>query len=133
MKKLFLALSLCLGLIPMTGCYADDGLYVNAPVAYTTGAVEFCDDWGCRMIDAPYYYEGDEVVYWDAHFGCWIGPRGYWVGGLWHHGWIGGYHGYYSAPLYHHFHYSDRGWRAGSGWHGYHSGGGHFGGHGGHR
>lgn len=125
MKKLLLALALCLGLVPMTGCYAEEGVYVEAPSAYEVGTVEFCDDWGCRYITAPYYYYDGEVVYYDAHFGCWIGPRGYWVGGIWHRGWVGGYHGWYGAHHYHYFHEHTGGWRGGGGWHGYHGGGGH--------
>jgi hypothetical protein len=133
MKKLLFALVLCLGLIPVTGCYADEGVYVEAPPATAqVGTVEFCDDYGCRMVTAPYYYYGDELVYWDAHFGCWIGPHGYWMGGGWHAGWVGGYHGYYGAHFYHRTFSHPSGWRAGSGYHGYgHPG--HFGGHGGHR
>lgn len=119
MKKLVLALALCLGLVS-TGC-AETEVYGPPPGVYQTGSVEFCDDWGCRMVNAPYYYVDGEVVYWDAAFGYWIGPHGYWVGGVWHHGFWPGYHGYYHAGFYHHFHYSDRGWKAGSGYHGYHS------------
>lgn len=116
MKKLVLALVMCLGL---AGC-AEDSYYYAPPATYQSGYVEFCDDWGCRYVNAPYYMVDGEVIYWDVHFGCWIGPRGYWGGGVWHHGFWPGYHGVYHPGTYHHFHYSDRGWKAGSGYHGYH-------------
>jgi len=122
MKKWLIVLISCLAL---AGCVDEDYVYAEAPVAVASGSVEFCDDWGCRMVDAPYYYVDGEVVYWDAHFGVWIGPRGYWMGGVWHHGWVGGYHGFYHAGYYHNFHGHPYGWRAGSGYHGY----GHRGGH----
>lgn len=112
MKKLFFTLALCLGL---TGC-VEERVY-SPPGMYVTGTVEFCDDYGCRWVTAPYYYDGDDLIYWDAHFGVWIGPYGYWHGGYWHRGWHPGYHGWYHQGWYH---YSDRGWRAGSGYHGYH-------------
>jgi len=123
MKKLFLALALCLGLVPMIGCYADEGMYIEVPIAYTTGTVEFCDDWGCRYLTAPYYYMDGEVVYWDAHFGCWIGPRGWWRSGIWYRGWVEGYHGWYGERYYHYSYSHPGGWRAGSGYHGYRGGG----------
>jgi hypothetical protein len=116
MKNLVLVLVACLGL---AGCVAEEGMYVEAPVAVASGSVEFCDDWGCRMIDAPYYYDDGDVIYWDAHFGVWIGPHGYWHGGIWHRGWVDGYHGWYGVHHYHYFHEHTGGWRFGSGWHGY--------------
>jgi len=118
MKKLLLAVVLCLGL---TGC-AEGYYYYDPPGVYQVGTVEFCDDWGCRMVAAPYYYVGGEVVYFDAHFGCWIGPNGYWVSGRWYRGTYPGYHGWYHAGWYHHFHYNEGGWKMGSGYHGYHRG-----------
>lgn len=93
MKKLFLALALCFGL---TSCYAE----VYDPTVYR-GNVEFCDDYGCRWVYAPYYYYDGAVVYWDAHFGCWIGPHGYWTGGVYYHGYYPGYHGVYHQGYYH--------------------------------
>lgn len=124
MKKLFLALALCLGMIPMTGCYAEEEVYAAPPPSvYTVGTVEFCDDYGCRWVTAPYYYVGDEVVYYDAYYGAWIGPRGWFVGGVWHRGWIPGYHTVYHGGYYHGWH---GGWHGGGGYHGgYHGGGGH--------
>ncbi len=101
MKKLFLALALCLGL---TSC-VEERVYGPPPGMYVTGTVEFCDDYGCRWVTAPYYYEGDEIIYWDAHFGVWIGPHGYWHGGYWHGGYYPGYHGWYH---YGHYHYAPR-------------------------
>ena len=128
MKKLVAVLLMCLSVIMVTGC-AESVVYADPPATYVTGTVEFCDDWGCRYVTAPYYYVNGEVVYYDYHFGCWIGPRGYLYGGVWRPGWIPGYHGWYGAGHYHYFHSHPGGWKAGSGWHGYHGGGGH----GGHR
>lgn len=122
MKKLVLALALCFGL---TSCVEER---VYDPTIYH-GEVEFCDDLGCRMVDAPYYYVDDEVIYWDAHFGYWIGPHGYWVGGVYRPGFWAGYHGWYHGGWYH------RAWHGswhGGGVHYYHShpgGGGHYGRH----
>lgn len=98
--KYLLILLVCLG---MTGCLAD--VYVGAPVArsYPTGTVEFCDDYGCRMVTAPYYYLNGELVYWDVHFGCWIGSHGYHRNGVWYHGPVPGYHTWYHPEAYHHF------------------------------
>lgn len=95
MKKLFLALALCVGL---TGCVVEGSVY-DSTIYH--GSVEFCDDYGCRWVDAPYYYYGDEVVYWDSHFGCWIGPSGYWLGGIYYRGAYPGYHGWYHYGRYH--------------------------------
>jgi hypothetical protein len=107
-----------------TGC-EEEGYYDQPPAiassAYSSGPVEFCDDMGCRMVDAPYYYSNGNVIYWDVGFNCWIGPRGYWRGG-WHRGFVPGYHGVYRPEHYHSFH--------GNG--GFHGGGFHGGGHAGH-
>lgn len=121
MKSLLLALVACVGL---AGC-VEEGYYSDPPVAPAYGAVEFCDDFGCRMINAPYYYVGGDLVYWDAHFGVWIGPHSYWREGRWYGGSVYGYHGYYHGGFYH----ARGGW--GGGYHGgYHGGGGfHGGGH----
>ena len=117
MKKFLLGLILCLGL---TGCYVEG--YDYAPGAYSTGSVEFCDDYGCRFVTAPYYYDSAGVLfYWDAHFGCWIGPHGYWRGGAFYHGFYPGYHGWYHGGWYHVPHYYGGGH--------YHYNGGHYGGH----
>jgi hypothetical protein len=117
MKKLLFALAICLGLSTV-GCVVA---YTDPPV-YQTGTVEFCDLYGCRYVNAPYYYDSDgAVVYWDAHFGYWIGPNGYLAGGVWHRGFWPGYHSWYHAGFYHGFHG------------GFHGGGYHGGFHGGHR
>lgn len=118
MKKLLLGL--CASIALSTGCavYSDGPDY---PVATTSGPVEFCDDYGCRWVNAPYYYDG-AVVYWDAHFGCWIGPHGYWHGGVWYHGFHPGYHVPYGDHLYHRPYSHSQGWGAGSGYHSYHRG-----------
>src|SRR5579864_743242 len=112
MKRWLLILVSCLALVG-TGC-AEEFVYSDPPIAVASGPVEFCDDWGCRMVNAPYYYVDGEVVYWDASFGVWIGPRGYWTGGIWHRGWVVGYHEHYHVGFYHNFHGYPGGWRAGS-------------------
>lgn len=115
MKNLLLALVACIGL---SGCVVEPA-YAD-PVVYRTGTVEFCDDYGCRYVTGQYYYDGGAVIYWDPVFGCWIGPHGYWRGGIFYRGFVGGYHTYYHGGWYH-------GW-GGSHYY-YHGGGGHWGGH----
>jgi hypothetical protein len=134
MRKWLLILVSCLALTAV-GC-AEDFEYDDPPaVASASGSVEFCDDLGCRMVDAPYYYSNGEVIYWDAGFGVWMGPRGYWGGGGWHRGFVPGYHEHYHVGFYHSFRGNPGGWRAGSGGRGFshggggHGGGGHGGGH----
>jgi uncharacterized membrane protein YgcG len=130
MKKLILAIFMCLGLM---GCV--DEAYTVAPeyANVRTGTFEYCDDYGCRWISAPYYYSGGELFYMDAHFGCWIGPRGYWLSGVWHPGFYPGYHAWYHSGWYHRGGYRG-GWRGGyGGFRGGFHGGFHGGGHGGHR
>lgn len=118
MKKLLIVLAACLALVGGSGC-AEEYAYGPPPAYYSTGTVEFCDEYGCRWVTAPYYYVGDEVVYWDAHFGCWIGPHGYYVGGVWRPGVVVGYHGWYHGGYYHRV-YAPH-FRSGSG-HWYHGG-----------
>lgn len=131
MKKL-LALIMCAGLVGCSAGCADDTYYGDPPAVagVSNGSVEFCDDWGCRMVDAPYYYSNGELFYWDVGFGAWIGPRGYWNGG-WHRGFVPGYHERYRVEHYHSFR---EGFHGGGGFHngGGHMGRGHSGGHGGH-
>lgn len=112
MKHILLAI---IASLFISGCAVyDDPYYSNC--------FEFCDDYGCRTVcNTRYYYYGGEAYYWDAHFGCWIGPHGYWRSGSFYHGFHPGYHGYY-----HHGYY---GGHIGGGYHG----GGHYGGHGGGR
>ena len=139
MKNLMLILSACGLMAATSGCEAEVG-YDSPPVAYTTGTVEYCDDFGCRDVSAPYYYDNGEVVYYDAHFGVWMGPRGYMTGGYWHPGFVGGYHNYYHGGYYHGYR-GNGGYHGGGAYHGggnFHGGGGRGvahggGGHGGHR
>jgi len=105
MKKFLLALVACIGL---SGCVAEDRVYYAPPGVYETGSVEFCDDYGCRWVNAPYYYDNGDVIYWDAHFGIWVGPRGYWHGGAFYHGWHPGYHSRYHHGWYHRQYYYER-------------------------
>lgn len=94
MKLIF---ALLLGLF-VSGCVVE----AYYPDRYYTGTVVFCDDYGCREVTAPYYYDSDgAVVYYDAYFGYWIGPHGYWVGGVYRPGFWVGYHGYYHSGWYH--------------------------------
>jgi hypothetical protein len=117
MKHLFLALAACLCL---SGCMIEPA-YADPVGPYSNGTVEFCDDYGCRYVTGQYYYDSAGVLfYWDTGFGCWIGPHGYWRGGVFFHGYYPGYHNFYHGGYYHGFH--------GGGYHG----GGHYGGHGGH-
>lgn len=120
MKKLLCLLCLCI----LPGCVVYD-----TPVAYERnyGCVSFCDEYGCRDVCSTYYYDADgNVVYWDDHFNCWIGPAGYFVGGIWYHGFPHGYYEFHRG-YYHPGHYYGRGH------YGYHGGGYHGGYHGGRR
>src|SRR5258708_29486405 len=119
MKYLLFILIVCVGIITATSGCAGGVYYATPPNTYLLGTFEFCDDWGCRMITAPYYYTDNEVVYWDAHFGCWIGPHGYWIRGGWRPGFVVGYHERYNGGFYHRFTVHPGGWRAGSGYHGH--------------
>lgn len=113
MKYYLLALVTCLVLMSM-GC-AEGAYYSAPPGVYSHGEVEFCDDFGCRMISSNYYYVDGAVVYWDPHFGCWIGPHGWYGRGSWHSGWVSGYHNYYRSF---HNNYSHGGSFRGGGYHG---------------
>ena len=105
----------------LAGCVGETYVYADSPVHYTTGTVVFCDDYGCREVTAPYYYDASgAVIYWDVHFGCWIGPHGYWRAGVYYPGFWVGYHGYYHRGFYH--------WRSPQHYY-YHHSGGYHGGH----
>jgi hypothetical protein len=94
---------------------------VYADPEYSSGCFTFCDDYGCREVcNTQYYYYGGEAYYWDAHFGCWIGPHGYWRSGAYYYGFHPGYHEFYHHGYYH------------GGGH-YYGGHGGYHGHGGHR
>jgi len=125
MKSLFLALIACFAL---SGCVISPA-YADPVGPYSNGTVEFCDDYGCRYVNAPYYYDSAGILfYWDVGFHSWIGPHGYWHGGSFYHGYYPGYHNFYHGGYYHGFHGSYGGYHGG----GFH-GGFHGGGHGGHR
>lgn len=110
MKKFLLALAAALTL---SGCVVYEEPYTAYRV--TDGCATFCDDFGCREVCGSYYYTPEGyVVYWDAHFGCWIGPHGYWRGGVFYRGYHPGYHGWYH-----------RGWYHGGGYHGHYYNHGH--------
>jgi hypothetical protein len=98
MKKLLLAL---MAAVSLSGCvmYADSDAFYPA---YTEGCTTVCDDYGCREVCGRYFYSGGVAYYWDAHFGCWIGPRGYYHGGVFYHGYHPGYHTYYHRGYYYH-------------------------------
>lgn len=92
-------------------------VYADPPVAgnVVEGCTTFCDDYGCREVCGQYYVTPEGyVVYWDAHFGCWIGPHGYWSHGVFYHGYYPGYHGWYHQGWYHGGYHG--------GYHGYHGG-----------
>ena len=128
MKKLALILVACLGL---AGCansnYRNEPEYPSAP-AY--GCVVVADDFGEReTCNTYYYYENGELVYWDNHFGIWIGPSGYWRGGRYYWGFYPGFHAYYGPSFYHPrgFYGYHGAYRGSSGYHGggYRGSGGH--------
>lgn len=89
----------------LSGC----AVYAGPPPAseWISGCTVFCDDFGCREICARYYYDADgRLIYWDDHFGCWIGPHGYWRGGVFYRGYVPGYHGWYNSGHYYAPHYA---------------------------
>ena len=118
MKKLLLILAAVVGL---SGCVVYDTEPVMAgPDHWRYGCVEYCDDEGyCRDVCDTYYYygPGGAVYYYDAAFGFWIGPHGYWHRGMWVHGWPEGYREHYRG-----FYHGYNGYR---GYHGGYHGGGH--------
>lgn len=116
----------------VSGCVEEEYVYADGPGSYQTGTVVFCDDFGCREVTAPYYYTPEgAVVYWDVHFGCWIGPHGYWRAGVFYPGFVVGYHGWYHHGYYHWHspgHYYQYHYHHGGSYHGghyYYHGGGH--------
>lgn len=160
-KALFLALPLALG-----GCADEYDTTVSTagyPIVGTVnnGCIVVSDEAsGEREVCSQYYMVDGGYVYWDATYGMWISPYGYYRGGVWNRGWYPGYreyygrvgvwrgrgwyagHGYFTG----HGGYAPHGYR-GNGWHGGYHGGGvyhggghfgprggaHFGGHGGGR
>lgn len=119
LTTLFMSLSLA-------GCMLDEPVYstpaYSSSTSTLTGDVEFCDVYGCRWLsNATYYYLNGEVVYWDAGLGVWVGPRGYWRGGMYYSGAVSGYHAWYGSHYTPHYY---------GGYHGgFHVGGGFHGGH----
>ena len=81
--------------------------------------VKFVDDYGEREVcNTAYYYDSaGDLVYWDAHFGVWIGHGFYYDHGVLFNGYYPHYHEFYHHGYYHTFH---------PGWHGtyhyYHGG-----------
>lgn len=70
------------------------------PTNYQYGCTQYCDDYGCSEVCGYYYTSQGIVYYWDHRVGVWIGPHGYWSGGIYYHGahphYYGhGYHGGY--------------------------------------
>jgi len=134
MKKLVLVLAACLGLV---GCadeaYYDHPAYPPEHAGWTQhGCVVVTDEFGEREVcDTQYYYSEDGVTYWDAHFGIWVGPNGYWYGHSYFPGIYPGFHAYYHRGWYHPRGFYHGGYHGGGG--GFHGGGFHGGGHGGHR
>lgn len=99
MKKILLGLCIILGL---SGCLGEFVIDPSNPnIAYQYGCATVCDDYGCREVcNVQYYYGPDGVVYWDPHFGAWIGPGGYWWHGRYYRGRIEGYRSYYHRGYY---------------------------------
>lgn len=110
MLKYFCAiLVICFSLI---GCTGTEVVYTDPnTMQHLEGTVPFCDDLGCREIQGRYFYDRGAVVYWDVHFGRWIGPHGYWLGRTYYHGRWNGYHTVYHRGVYqwrdshHYYHY----------------------------
>ena len=94
MKKLFALLFA----VALTGCASYDYHSVNQ-VGY--GCHTFCDDYGCREVCSTHFYnEQHELVYWDTHLGCWVGPHGWWHGKQYHLGQHPGYRSHYGHERY---------------------------------
>ena len=92
MKKWLLAL---VAAFSLSGCV----MYADYPAS--SECTTFCDDYGCREVCSSYYYDSAGVMYyWDPHFGVWIGPHGYYHGGVFYHGYYPGYHVYYHRGWY---------------------------------
>lgn len=91
MKNFILAL-IILGL---TSCAVyTEPVVVPNNVMY--GTTTYCDEYDCRQVTGRYYYGAEgEVIYWDTRFGMWIGPHGYWNGGVYYRGFHPTYHSYY--------------------------------------
>ena len=127
MKKLALILVACLSL---AGC-ADE--YEGTPVAVSPtspayGCVVVTDEYGEREVcNTRYYYSDGGVVYWDEHFGIWVGPNGYYRGGVFFPGIYPGFHAYYHRGWYRPHGYFHGGYHGGyhGGFHGAPHGGGH--------
>ena len=133
MNKLIIPLLLATTLT-IAGCEEyDDGAAFPSNASPEYGCVVVNDEYGEREVcDTQYYTTNGGVIYWDAAFGVWIGPYGYWRGREYHRGFWAGYHEHY-RPFYH-----EHGWHNtfhGSYYHGggashrgggsFHSGGGH--------
>src|SRR5665213_1222033 len=119
--KIKLIMLLCVMMV--SGCVGYDDPPIDSSIQY--GCVEVSDDYGNRDVcDTQYYYTDDgSLIYWDAHFGVWIGPEGWYREGIFYHGFYPGYREFYGRGYYHSEH--------GRYYHGghYNHGGGHYGGH----
>lgn len=118
----------------LAGCVSEPIYTSTVPSAYyANGAKYGCtivtDEYGSREVCETYYYPvSNGVVYWDPYFRIWVGPGGYWHGGVWNHGYYPGFRTYYGHGFYH-----PNGFSHGGGYRGGFHGGGFHGGHGGHR
>jgi hypothetical protein len=127
MNKLIILLLIATSLA-VSGCAEDEAAFpTNAEPEY--GCAVVVDPYGERQVcDTQYYVVNGGVVYWDAAFGLWIGPYGFWRAGEYHRGFWAAYHDHY-RNFYHphgtfHVGYSHRGggsFRGGS----FHSAAGH--------
>lgn len=146
-KKLMFLLPV-IAMLGVVGCTEREVVEPVATVAaaptfatINSGCVVVSDDYGEREVcNTQYYYMNDGVVYWDSHFGVWVGPGGYWRGGRWWNGYYPGFHEFYGHGWYHPHGFfragGVRGWGRGPGFgNDAHRGGGFRGGggHGGHR
>lgn len=141
MKKLALMLVACLGLAGCAVEYVEPVDPMDAVISdrMQHGCVVVTDELGEREVcNTQYYYYDGGVVYWDAHFGVWVGPNGYWRNRAFFPGIYPGFHTYYHTGFYHPRGFYHGGRLADGDGHGggrpppmsYHGG---FRGHGGHR
>lgn len=139
MKSLMMVVLLAV-VVGLSGC-----VQTPADFPHTTGTVLYCyDEVNCQEITTEYYYSDDGLVWWDAYYGIWVSPSGYYLNNLYYTGFFPGFYDHYGRLGYWHpyswggWHSNWRGgWRQYHGYHGYrggyHGGGGFRGGHGGHR
>jgi len=84
-------------LLSLTSC-----VVVGPADVYTDECVVFHDDLGEREVCGVRYYrtpKGD-LYYYDERFSIWVGPRGFYRGGIYYFGIHPGYREYYGPNWY---------------------------------